>query len=354
MAVPSSGPLELRGDINLEINGNVTDTNVALHQLSLDAGFSAPDAMSDFYGYSSVVPPSVSTSPVTSVSAGAQTLNGNVSNTGGENVSRGFYHGTSGTRTSNTKYTLGGTQGTGNFSCGRTGLSQGTTYYNWAFACNSAGESVGNRCAANTGYPPFTPNACCCEVSYGRHCKSWISTQGMSGGGIDDVAICQGYINPYNGGSVVTASCNLVCSYSGRFQNGYGMARPATDGLNYNCLRNFFTSRQKDCAQYYGWQSSEPYASLYAPLNISRMYHYGGIASNFSYSCSKSFQGGGYQQASNYHLPYNNEVKFCPQFSMNYLPGDGDGTLCVNVYDRIDFDKDQYSDIRLKTSINYL
>ena len=39
---------------------------------------------------------------------------------------------------------------------------------------------------------------------------------------------------------------------------------------------------------------------------------------------------------------------------MNYLPGDGDGPLAVCVYDRIDFDKAQYSDIRLKTNINYL
>ena len=86
MAVPSSGPLQLRGDINLEVNGNVTDTNVALHQLSIDAGFSSPDAMSDFYGYSSVVPPSVTSSP-SSFSNSVMTTNGNVTDTGGEDVS---------------------------------------------------------------------------------------------------------------------------------------------------------------------------------------------------------------------------------------------------------------------------
>ena len=55
MAVPSSGQLRLRADINQEINGNDTDTNVSLGTLSDDAGFDAPDTMSDFYGYSSNV-----------------------------------------------------------------------------------------------------------------------------------------------------------------------------------------------------------------------------------------------------------------------------------------------------------
>lgn len=55
MPVPSSGELKLRADINQEINGNDTDVDVSLGTLSDDAGFSAPDTMSDFYGYSSNV-----------------------------------------------------------------------------------------------------------------------------------------------------------------------------------------------------------------------------------------------------------------------------------------------------------
>ena len=55
MAVPSSGQLRLRADINQEINGNNTDTNVSLGTLSNDAGFTEPDNMSEFYGYSSNV-----------------------------------------------------------------------------------------------------------------------------------------------------------------------------------------------------------------------------------------------------------------------------------------------------------
>ena len=50
MAVPSSGELELYGDIGTELG--VAQSNVTLHGMSQTAGFSAPDAMSEFYGYS--------------------------------------------------------------------------------------------------------------------------------------------------------------------------------------------------------------------------------------------------------------------------------------------------------------
>ena len=52
MPVPSSGPIELRGDIALEVDGTATGTNVSLGTLSDTAGFTDPDAMSEFYGYS--------------------------------------------------------------------------------------------------------------------------------------------------------------------------------------------------------------------------------------------------------------------------------------------------------------
>ena len=51
MAVPSSGELELYGDIGTELG--VAQSNVTLHGMSQTAGFTPPDAMSEFYGYSS-------------------------------------------------------------------------------------------------------------------------------------------------------------------------------------------------------------------------------------------------------------------------------------------------------------
>jgi len=49
MALPTSGQLSL-SQIQLEIGGNLS--NVSLRTLSGAAGFSSPDAMSEFYGYS--------------------------------------------------------------------------------------------------------------------------------------------------------------------------------------------------------------------------------------------------------------------------------------------------------------
>lgn len=54
MAIPNSGPLCLRATINQEVEGNSTDNNVSLRNLSSTAGFSSPDAMSEFYGYDPV------------------------------------------------------------------------------------------------------------------------------------------------------------------------------------------------------------------------------------------------------------------------------------------------------------
>ena len=60
MAVPSSGQLRLRADIALEVDGDATGTNVSLGTLSNEAGFTEPDTMSEFYGYSAFTPPTMS------------------------------------------------------------------------------------------------------------------------------------------------------------------------------------------------------------------------------------------------------------------------------------------------------
>ena len=54
MAVPSSGQLREYADIGVELG--VAQSNVSLRGMSQTAGFSAPDAMSEFYGYSSMTP----------------------------------------------------------------------------------------------------------------------------------------------------------------------------------------------------------------------------------------------------------------------------------------------------------
>lgn len=152
MAVPSSGQLRLNADINLEINGTGTGTDVSLNGLSASAGFTAPNGMEEFYGYVDAIAPSVTTNNATSVTTSRIVANGNVTSDGGGTIiERGFYFGTnSSAATSNTKYTVSGT--TGSFSRSFTGLSSNTTYYYWAYATNSVGTTIGSRITQATSY----------------------------------------------------------------------------------------------------------------------------------------------------------------------------------------------------------
>tara|TARA_E500000178_G_scaffold249263_1_gene245845 strand:+ start:1510 stop:2472 length:963 start_codon:yes stop_codon:yes gene_type:complete len=154
MPVPSSGELKLWDMLwNQELAGSKGDNS--LHSASVYAGFSTPDALSDFYGYSDVEAPSVTTQALSSIGNTSMQGNGTVTDTGNENPSRGFYFGTSTNRTSNTKYTIG-TGGAGAFQRTFTGLSQLTTFYCWAFAENSAGEANGSMVQASTTEQSYT------------------------------------------------------------------------------------------------------------------------------------------------------------------------------------------------------
>lgn len=55
MAIPLSGSLGLRSSIALEVFGNNTGSDISLRAMADAAGFSTPDEMGEFYGYSSVV-----------------------------------------------------------------------------------------------------------------------------------------------------------------------------------------------------------------------------------------------------------------------------------------------------------
>ena len=151
MAVPSSGQLRLRADIANEVNGSATGSDVSLRALSASAGKSAPDNMSEFYGYSDVSPPSImalySSSTDSSVYARIR-----LGDTGGENpYSTGVYIGTSTNMTSNPKYELGAGSIYQYKGYNRTGLSANTTYYWWGYATNSAGTTYTARQTRATG-----------------------------------------------------------------------------------------------------------------------------------------------------------------------------------------------------------
>ena len=175
MAVPSSGQLRLRADINQEVNGNDTDDNVSLGTLSNDSGFTDPDNMSEFYGYSACSIVNTGHNEINIMNASSSssifvrlryTEVGLA--TACQPTSWGVYLGTSSTYTNNTKYTLGsGTAGswgpyqTKDYTI--TGLSSNTTYYARQWATNVAGESVQTYNSSATTPLPTVP------VSYGQH-----------------------------------------------------------------------------------------------------------------------------------------------------------------------------------------
>lgn len=158
MPITSSGQIALIADIEAEFD-QTGDTDISLFQARDDAGLTAGEvAMTDFYGQSDSVAPTVSTSAASSITSNSLVANGNVSSDGGASITqRGFYFGTSSTYTSNTKYSVSGT--TGSFNRTFTSLSGATTYYITAYAINSAGESVGSTVSAATSYNYATKTA---------------------------------------------------------------------------------------------------------------------------------------------------------------------------------------------------
>lgn len=224
MAVPSSGELKLWDDIwNNEIGG--TQGENSLHSASVYAGFSTPDAMSDFYGWSDIELPSVTTTNITATCHVRVCACGNITNDGNsDSLTRGFYIGTSANPyASNTKYTVGGTQsGTGEFKYDLTGRTQNTRYYAWAWAANEAGEVVGGRDCVTTPYPPFTPTTNTLSRGCSTTCQGSCYTA---------LSLAQyGYINPYSSAFAVQyqcavpsggldPSCSVYCTANGNAQN---------------------------------------------------------------------------------------------------------------------------------------
>lgn len=163
MPVPSSGQLRLRADINQEINGNNTDDNVSLGTLSNDAGFSEPDTMSEFYGYSSCGTPAFRTTYSSANPNGQIMLYTILDYTPYCNTTEyGLYVGTNSSGpTANTKYVVAsGSSVWGVYQWkypAVTGFSNNTTYYAWIYATNSAGKTGYSSMQTVTVPPPYVP-----------------------------------------------------------------------------------------------------------------------------------------------------------------------------------------------------
>jgi len=118
-----------------------SDSHIGLIYLS---GTSSPYNI-NFTEISLVSPPTVSTSNATDITFGQATLNGSITDTGGENCDqRGFDWGYS-TGSYGSSWTESGSFGTGSFNHQVTGLTEGATVYFRAKAHNSAGWGYGTE-----------------------------------------------------------------------------------------------------------------------------------------------------------------------------------------------------------------
>ena len=309
MAVPSSGELKLWDTLwNQELLGSQGENS--LHSASIYAGFSTPDALSDFYGWSDVEVPGVTTGNASSVTANSMVLNGTITDTGNQAVSRGFYHGTNANAYSNNpKYTVSGTQeSTGGFSFTRSSLSYNTLYYFWAWASNDAGEAQGARNQSTTNVPAFSPSTAvfayrtvftACPFSFGS------------------ASLTMQYLNPYT--STYAAQFN---QYSGNAT--VGVNQGSSSPININSRLVQYRNQYSACTTTYcdnlgGWMRVDT-----APFNGGASWSGGTNQSNVTYNGSTCFRGNaaGPNRSGGGHTLYLN-------FRRN-------------------------SDIRLKTNITYL
>ena len=209
MALPSTGPLALSLDIRTEElikNPALPADDVSMREISDSAGFSEPDAISEFYGYSSAILPTMASIRLSggpndnSMSfAATPATNGFVAIT-----SRGFYFGTDSRGPQyNTRYQVDTSNSLGEFSKGFGGLSASRTYYCWGYVQNQIGEGYTSRGAAATlaaiptAPAPSTYSGYFGVTTYGQEWYQNGSAMNPYGWGSRGVA--KYYLHPYYG-----------------------------------------------------------------------------------------------------------------------------------------------------------
>jgi len=286
MAVPSSGELKLRADINQEINDNDTDTNVSLGTLSDDAGFDAPDTMSEFYSYSAFTNPTITSNiSSNSVSTTGMTTTFTYSNPSAANLNHAWYFGTNSNRTSNTLYAGGTSTSTSNtVSRNFTGLTAGTTYYYWGVVWDTESPERFSQLITNgsrtTPLPsnPLTASKTTCLGGGNNDCTTMVSTAYGSSTTIyiDGIYAVSGTGNQatnsnmrvyvsYGGASNIFDHNNTINStgswYASNCNYSYGPCYCGWSGANWSFTRSGFASQGGEWCKV-GHQSNLP-AFLY-------------------------------------------------------------------------------------------
>lgn len=119
--------------------------------------------------------PTVITNAVTSFNSSSAICGGNVTSTGGADITEcGVYFGTSPNPVTTGQKKPSNTSGSGNFTCDLTGLLANTKYYYCAYAINSVDEAHGNNVESFTTLSgPSAPIGVSAEVSGSRIKVSW-------------------------------------------------------------------------------------------------------------------------------------------------------------------------------------
>jgi hypothetical protein len=160
MSTTVDGPYEAGDSYTAEITGLDCETTYHFKSFGSNSAGTGKGSDAEFTTGSCVVAPTVTTDAVSNITQTSVTLNGTISNTGGENATTHFEYGATasyGTSTAEVADT-----GAISYSVGITGLSCGTVYHYETYAENSAGES-------NGGDQTFTTSACSRHTSSGSY-----------------------------------------------------------------------------------------------------------------------------------------------------------------------------------------
>ena len=248
MPVPSSGQLRLRADINQEVNGNNTDTNVSLGTLSNDAGFTEPDNMSDFYGYSSCGTPAFRTTYSSANPNGDIQLYTILDYTPYCNTTEyGLYVGTNSSGpTANTKYVVASGSSVWGIYQWRYptvgGFSNNTTYYAWIYATNSAGKTGYSSMQTVTVPAPYVPvtNVTLTPTGdhqNGRYCPNYNFNGGVNVSWYNNTS--NQYMQIYGDGNFSNSNPSYPnCQYTTNYIQPDPYQKNTNMGLTGTCVHN--------------------------------------------------------------------------------------------------------------------
>ncbi|MBR3412509.1 MAG: DUF1566 domain-containing protein [Bacteroidales bacterium] len=168
--------------------------------------------------------PTVTTSPVTNITASTAKSGGNVTSNGGYNVTaRGICWNTLGSPDLDDQHTTNGS-GNGSFTSNMTGLTAGTTYYVRAYATNQQGTSYGSeqQFTATNGAVTITLSAATNVTATSATCSANITNDG--GSAVTERGICWS-TSQY---PTISGSHTAVGSGTGSFSTSISSLSPST------------------------------------------------------------------------------------------------------------------------------